>query len=75
MPSAPSSILPRRCLPIALLVLFARRAFLFFVIIGFAWIGLVIYSALATDATVSTAIAAIERNRVLEDGSAIRHKG
>ena len=48
-------------LPIALLVLFARRAFLFFVIIGVAWIGLVTYSALATEATVSTAIAAIER--------------
>ena len=40
----------------------ARRAFLFFVIIGFAWLGLVTYSALATQATVSTAIAAIERN-------------
>ena len=62
MPSAPFSILPKRLLPIALLVLFARRAFLLFVIIGFAWIGLVIYSALATEATVSTAIAAIERN-------------
>ena len=49
-------------LPIALLVLFARRAFLLFVIIGVAWIGLVIYSTLATEATVSTAIAAIERN-------------
>ena len=49
-------------LPIALLVLFARRAFLLFVIIGVAWMGLVIYSALATEATVSTAIAAIERN-------------
>jgi hypothetical protein len=30
-------------LPLALLVLFARRAFLFFVIIGFAWLGLVTY--------------------------------
>ena len=49
-------------LPIALLVLFARRAFLLFVIVGVAWTGLVIYSALATEATVSTAIAAIERN-------------
>jgi hypothetical protein len=48
-------------LPVALLILFARRAFLFFVIIGFAWLGLVTYSALATHATVSTAIAAIER--------------
>ena len=49
-------------LPVALLVLFARRAFLSFVIIGFAWLGLVTYSALATHATVSTAIAAIERS-------------
>ena len=49
-------------LPVALLVLLARRAFFFFVIIGFAWLGLVTYSALATHATVSTAIAAIERS-------------
>ena len=48
-------------LPVALLVLLARRAFLFFVLIGFAWVGLVTYSALATHATVSTAIADIER--------------
>jgi hypothetical protein len=48
-------------LPVALLVLLARRAFLFFVVIGFAWLGLVTYSLLATHATVSTAIAAIER--------------
>ena len=49
-------------LPVALLVLFARRAFLLFVIIGFAWLGLLTFSALATHATVSTAIAAIERS-------------
>ena len=49
-------------LPIALLALFVRRAFFLFVIIGVAWMGLVIYSALATEATVSTAIASIERN-------------
>ena len=48
-------------LPIALLTLLARRAFLFFAIIGSAWIGLVTYSGLATHATVSTAIASIER--------------
>ncbi len=54
--------LAKGLLPIALLLLFARRAFLLFVIIGVAWVGLVIYSALATEATVSTAIAAIERN-------------
>jgi hypothetical protein len=48
-------------LPIALLTLLARRAVLFFVIIGSAWLGLVAYSGLATHATVSTAIAATER--------------
>ena len=53
--------LAKGLLPIALLVLLARRAFIFFVIIGFAWLGLVTYSWLATHATVSTAIAAIER--------------
>ena len=53
--------LAKGLLPIALLALFARRSFLFFVIIGLAWLGLVTYSALATHATVSTAIAAIER--------------
>ncbi len=49
-------------LPVALLVLFARRAFLLFVIIGFAWLGLLTFSALATHATVSTTMAAIERS-------------
>ena len=48
-------------LPVGLLMLVARRAFLFFAIIGFAWLGLVTYSGLATHATVSTAIASIER--------------
>ena len=54
--------LAKGLLPIALVTLLARRAFLFFVIIGFAWLGLLTYSALATEATVTTAIAAIERN-------------
>ena len=49
-------------LPVALLVLVARRAFFCFAIIGSAWIGLVTYSWLATHATVSAAIATIERN-------------
>ena len=49
-------------LPVALLLLVARRAFLLFSIIACAWLGLVTYSALATHATVSTAIAAIERS-------------
>lgn len=48
-------------LPVALIVLLARRALLVFIIIGFAWFGLLTFSALATHATVSTAIAAIER--------------
>ena len=62
-------------LPVALLVLFARRAFLFFVIIGFAWLGLVTYSALATHATVSTAIAAIERSGSWKMEVRSEHKG
>ena len=62
-------------LPVALLVLLARRAFLFFVLIGFAWVGLVTYSALATHATVSTAIAAIERSGSWKMEVGSRHKG
>ena len=54
--------LAKGMLPLALLALFARRSFLFFVVLGLAWLGLVSYSALATHATVSTAIAAIERS-------------
>ena len=53
--------LAKGMLPIALLALFARRSFLFFVVLGLAWLGLVSYSALATHATATTAIAAIER--------------
>ena len=49
-------------LSVALLVLLTQRAFFFFAIIGSAWLGLVTYSCLATHATVSTAIAAIERS-------------
>ena len=52
----------KELLPVGLLVLFRRRSFILFAIIGCAWVLLVIYSALATHATVSTAIAAIERN-------------
>lgn len=47
-------------LPIALLILLTRRAFGLFVIIGSAWLGLVVYSCLATHATVTSAIATIE---------------
>ena len=49
-------------LPVALMLLLLRRAFLFSSIFAFAWLGLVTYSALATHSTVSAAIAAIERN-------------
>ena len=49
-------------LPVALMLLLLRRAFLFSSIFAFAWFGLVTYSALATHSTVSAAIAAIERN-------------
>ena len=52
----------KELLPVGLLVLFSRRSFILFAIIGCAWVWLVIYSALATHATVSTAMAAIERN-------------
>ena len=75
MPSAPYSILPRVCLPIALLVLFARRAFLLFVIIGVAWIGLVIYSAARDARDGEHCHRRYRAGRVLEDGSAVRHKG
>jgi hypothetical protein len=54
--------LAKALLPVALLMLLARRAVVLFAIIGVAWVGLVTYSSLATHATVSSAIAAIERN-------------
>ena len=53
--------LAKALLPVALLMLLSRRAYLFFAIIGTAWLGLVAYSCLATHATVTSAIAAIER--------------
>ena len=51
----------KELLPVGL-ILFSRRSFILFAIIGCAWVWLVIYSALATHATVSTAMAAIERS-------------
>ena len=48
-------------LPVALLALLARRALGTAVILGTAWFCLVVFSCLATHATVSTAISAIER--------------
>ena len=48
-------------LPVGLLALLARRAFGTAALLGAAWICLVAYSCLATHATVSTAISAIER--------------
>ena len=54
--------LAKALLPVALLVLVARRAFFSFAVIACAWLGLVTYSSLATHATVSAAIATVERN-------------
>jgi hypothetical protein len=48
-------------LPVALLALLARRALGTAALLGAAWICLVLFSCLATHATVSTAISAIER--------------
>ncbi len=48
-------------LPVALLMLLARRAVMSFALIGVAWLGLVTYSSLATHATVGIAIGSIER--------------
>src|SRR5262249_15851626 len=48
-------------LPAALAALLARRALGIAAILGAAWISLVIFSCLATHATVTTAISAIER--------------
>jgi hypothetical protein len=49
-------------LPVVLIALFAWRTSLLFAILGVAWIGLVTYSALATHATVSLAVANLERD-------------
>jgi len=49
-------------LPVAVFALWVRRSFGLAVVIGIAWGCLVIFSWLATHATVSTAIAAIERS-------------
>src|SRR5438552_123548 len=51
-------------LPMALLALLARRALGTTALLGTAWICLVVFSCLATHATVSTAISAIERTGV-----------
>ncbi len=48
-------------LPVALLMLFLRRAIMSFALIGVAWLGLVTYSSLATHATLGMAIGSIER--------------
>lgn len=53
--------LAKAVLPVALLILLARRANLWLAFIGIAWLGLVIYSSLATHATVGLAIGSIER--------------
>jgi hypothetical protein len=48
-------------LPVALAALLARRALGIAAILGAAWICLVVFSCLATHATITTAISAIER--------------
>src|SRR6188474_2321507 len=53
--------LAKDVLPVALLALLARRALGTAAFLGAAWICLVVFSCLATHATVSTAISAIER--------------
>jgi hypothetical protein len=53
--------LAKGMLPVTLVALLARRAFGSAVLFGAAWVCLVAYSCLATHATVSTAIASIER--------------
>ena len=47
---------------VAVLALWKRRALVISAIIGLAWLGLVTYSVLATHATITTAISAIERS-------------
>src|SRR4051812_25533188 len=46
--------LAKEVLPVALLVFLMRRRFISIAVIGSAWLGLVTYSCLATEATVST---------------------
>jgi hypothetical protein len=61
--------LAKNLLPIAVLLLWKRRSLGFAAVFGIAWICLATFSWLATHATESTAIFAIERARHLEDGS------
>jgi dihydroxyacetone kinase-like predicted kinase len=58
--SAAFSTFPRSLL-ITVLALWARRALLFAAVFALIWVCLVIFSCLATHATVTTAISAIER--------------
>lgn len=54
--------LGKAILPVGLLMLVARRAYLFVAVLGTAWLGLAAFTWLATSATVGSAITAIERN-------------
>lgn len=54
--------LAKSLLPIALFALFARRALPIFAFIATAWLGLIAFSVLATEATISRAIGEIERS-------------
>jgi hypothetical protein len=51
----------KEILPLAIRALCKRRALVISIILSIAWIGLVTYSVLATHATITTAISAIER--------------
>jgi hypothetical protein len=64
-------------LPVALLALLAQRALGAAILLGIPWIGLVTFSCLATHATVSAAIASIERTGTwkMEDGSTGEYQG
>jgi hypothetical protein len=54
--------LGKAVLPVGLLMLVARRAYLFVAVLGIAWLGLATFTWLATSATVGSAITSIERN-------------
>jgi hypothetical protein len=53
--------LAKAIVPVVLLVMISRRTYARIAVIGAAWLGLVIYSALATHATVGLAVSEIDR--------------
>ena len=64
----------KEVLLLALLRLWSKRSWLLFAVLSVAWLGLVTYSCLATEATVSAAIAEVERTatRDMESRSGIQ---